>query len=138
MLQRLKEYIDYKKIKISTFEKSVGMSNASLVKPMRSGGTIGADKLENILKIYSDLNPIWLITGVGEMLNKPKTRKIYQESGTVSILEEPLMEYKDKIASLGRTIDELNRIIQEKEERLREKDMQISKLIQLLEKPNVQ
>ena len=136
MLQRLKEYIDYKKIRVSVFEKSVGMSNASLVKPMRSGGTIGADKLENIFRVYPDLNPTWLITGVGEMLVKPKGRKIYQEAGMASVLEESTVEYKKKIAVLEKTIEGLNREVQEKEGRLREKDTQISKLIQLLEKPN--
>ena len=134
MLQRLKEYIDYRKIRISTFEKSVGMSNASLVKPLRSGGTIGADKLANILRIYPDLNPVWLILGVGEMLNKPKGKKTYPEAGVYSILEESAAEYKNKLAVLEKTVEEQNRIIQEKEERLREKDRQISKLIQLLEK----
>jgi uncharacterized coiled-coil protein SlyX len=135
MLQRLKEYIDYKKIRMSTFEKSVGMSNASLVKPMRTGGSIGADKLATILKVYPDLNPVWLIMGVGEMLNKPKGKKAYPEAGVYSILEESVAEYKNKLAALEKTIEELSRTIQEKEERLREKDMQITKLIQLLEKP---
>jgi len=132
MLQRLKEYIDYKKIRISVFEKSVGMSNASLVKPLNSGGTIGVDKLENILKVYPDLNPVWLLTGTGEMLNKPKSKRIYPEAGIATLLEEPAVGYKDKIAALEKTIEELNRTLREKEERLREKDMQISKLIQFL------
>jgi len=132
MLQRLKEYIDFKGIKISGFEKSIGMSNASLVKPMRSGGSIGADKLEIIFKVYPDLNPTWLLTGEGEMLNKEK--KNYPESGGVSILEEPTAIYEKKVATLEKTVDELNRIIREKEDQLREKDTQISRLILLLEK----
>ena len=110
------------------------MSNASLVKPIRTGRSIGADKLANILKVYPDLNPVWLIMGVGEMLNKPKGKKTYQEAGVYSILEESAATYKNKLAALEKTVEELNRTIQEKEERLREKDMQISKLIRLLEK----
>jgi len=134
MIQRLKEYIDYKKIRISTFEKSVGMSNASLVKPLRSGGSIGVDKLENILKVYSDLNPAWLLTGTGEMiLGKPNGKKTYKEPEDFFLLEEPPAKYEDRISALEKNIEELNRALQEKEERLREKDSQISKLIQLLE-----
>lgn len=68
MLSRIKKYIDYKGISISAFEKSVGMSNASYGKSLKSGGTIGGDKLEKILTIYSDLNPEWLLTGNGNML----------------------------------------------------------------------
>ncbi|MDR1729118.1 MAG: transcriptional regulator [Prevotellaceae bacterium] len=137
MLHRLKEYMDYKKIRVSTFEKSVGMSNASLVKPIKSGGTrsIGVKKLEKILKIYPDLNPTWLLIGEGEMLiSKPKGKKIYKEAEGVSLLEEPQAKYENKIAALKKTIERLNRALQEKEEQLREKDAQISKLIHQLEK----
>jgi|WetSurMetagenome_2_1015567.scaffolds.fasta_scaffold18593_5 hypothetical protein len=68
MLLRLKEYIDSKGISISKFEKSIGMSNASFGKSLKSGGTIGADKLEIILNHYPDINLEWLVTGNGEML----------------------------------------------------------------------
>ncbi len=133
MLQRLKEFIDYKKIRVSTFEKSVGMSNAALVKPLRSGGSIGTDKLEKILKVYPELNSAWLLTGKGEMLNKPKGRKVYKEFGETVLLEEPAIKYKSKITILEESIEKLNRTLQEKEEQLREKDAQINTLIRLLE-----
>lgn len=68
MLERLKQYIDYKGISISAFEKSIGMSNASFGKSLKNHGTIGANKLETILSVYSDLNPVWLLTGEGKML----------------------------------------------------------------------
>ena len=68
MLERLKQYIDYKGISISAFEKSIGMSNASFGKSLKNHGTIGANKLETILNVYSDLNPVWLLTGQGQML----------------------------------------------------------------------
>lgn len=68
ILGRLKEFIDYKGIPISTFERSIGMSNASFGKQLKKQGAIGSDKLENILSIYPDLSPLWLMTGEGEML----------------------------------------------------------------------
>lgn len=67
---RLKEYIDYKKINIATFEKSVGISNASFGKPAKTGGSIGTDKLEKILSVYTDISPEWLLTGKGAMLKR--------------------------------------------------------------------
>ena len=70
MLERLKQYIDYKGIAISTFERSIGMSNASFGKSLKNHGTIGANKLETILNVYPDLNPIWLLTGQGQMLKE--------------------------------------------------------------------
>ena len=68
ILERIKQYIDYKSISIAAFEKSIGMSNASFGKCLKRGGAIGTDKLENILSVYSDISPNWLLTGKGEML----------------------------------------------------------------------
>ena len=68
VLQRLKEFIDYKGISIAAFEKSIGMSNASFGKSLKMGGTIGADKIENILSVYPDLSAEWLMCGKGDMI----------------------------------------------------------------------
>lgn len=47
------------------------MSNASFGKSLKNKGAIGTDKLENILRIYPELSPAWLLTGRGEMLLQP-------------------------------------------------------------------
>lgn len=70
ILDRIKLYIDTKDISIAAFEKSVGMSNASFSKSLKNNGAIGTDKLENILSIYSDISPEWLLTGQGDMLKE--------------------------------------------------------------------
>lgn len=68
ILKRIKQYIDFKGVTVAAFERSIGMSNASFGKSLKNGGTIGADKLEKLLNIYTDINPSWLLTGVGPML----------------------------------------------------------------------
>lgn len=68
ILERLKEFMDHKGITIAAFERSIGMSNASFGKSLKNGKAIGTDKLENILSIYKDINPDWLLTGKGSML----------------------------------------------------------------------
>lgn len=70
ILDRIKLYIDTKCISIAAFEKSVGMSNASFSKSLKNNGAIGTDKLENILSVYSDISPEWLLTGQGDMLKE--------------------------------------------------------------------
>lgn len=68
VLERIKEYIDSKGITVAAFERSIGMSNASFGKSLKNKGAIGSDKIENILSIYNDLSPEWLLTGKGNML----------------------------------------------------------------------
>lgn len=70
ILDRIKLYIDTKGISIAAFEKSVGMSNASFSKSLKNNGAIGTDKLENIISVYSDISPEWLLTGQGDMLKE--------------------------------------------------------------------
>lgn|SRR5690606_2525706 len=69
-LKRIKEYIDFKGITISAFEKSVGFSNGLFGGQLKRDKTIGLDKLENILKTYPDLSADWVLTGRGNMLKK--------------------------------------------------------------------
>ncbi|MCI1292416.1 MAG: XRE family transcriptional regulator [Prevotella sp.] len=82
VLERIKQYLDYKKISISAFEKSIGMSNASFRKSLKNKGAIGSDKLENILRVYSDLSPTWLFTGNGDMIEKHKFHKVFPQNET--------------------------------------------------------
>ena len=84
ILQRIKEYIDLKGISISAFEKSIGMSNASFGRSLKNNGAIGTDKLENILRIYQEINPDWLLTGQGNMVR----------SGSKITLPPPVTERK--------------------------------------------
>lgn len=68
VLDRIKEYIDYKGISTAAFERSIGMSNASFGKSLKNRGGIGSDKIERILLVYPELSAEWLFTGNGEML----------------------------------------------------------------------
>ena len=64
VLKRLKEFnLTLTNLSIAAFEKSIGMSNASFGKSLKNNGAIGSDKLENILSVYPDINPDWLLTG---------------------------------------------------------------------------
>lgn len=66
-LTRLKEYIDNKGITIAEFERMAKWSNGLLGPQLKKNGTVGLNKIENILSIFPNLNLEWLITGVGEM-----------------------------------------------------------------------
>lgn len=87
--QRIKEYRDSKKFKKSEFDALCGLSNGYL----NSVSSPSAEKLEAILRVCSDLNREWVITGVGPML-KPT---VYKESETSNLpLEEVPVPYNLK------------------------------------------
>lgn len=88
---RIKEYMDFKKISISAFEKSIGLSNASFNKTLKSGGAIGTDKLEKTLSVYADINPRWLMTGEGPMLNDEKIEPAH----TFTLLTDRKVDVQD-------------------------------------------
>lgn len=66
--ERLKEYLDYKGIANYRAENECGLSNGLLKNALKVGSSLGSDKLEKILNVYSDLSAEWLLRGVGSML----------------------------------------------------------------------
>lgn len=96
MIYRLKEYIEYKGLNVSSFEKSLGMANNTIRKKIVSGNSnMGTDTLQIILKNYPELSADWLLLGIGEMIRKHET---------------PAMDTQKElqvIAQLQKTISEL-------------------------------
>jgi len=82
---RIKEYIDFKGISIAAFERSVGFSNSSFSSQYKNNKSIGSDKIENIIKVYPEINPVWLLTGEGSMIKENSTPN--------NIVNEPTVEY---------------------------------------------
>lgn len=65
--ERVGQYIAKKGVSYYAFENSIGASRGSISKAVKEGKSIGSQVLENILSIYTDLNPNWLLTGMGEI-----------------------------------------------------------------------
>ena len=70
--ERIIEYINYKGITKYKFCKDLGFSNGFLDKKRE----ITTDKYANILEYFPELNPEWLLTGKGEMLNGAECAEI--------------------------------------------------------------
>lgn len=62
--ERIQQYIDKKRISVNSFENSINASNGY----WRKTKSISANVVSDILRIYSDINPIWVMTGEGEMI----------------------------------------------------------------------
>ena len=97
-LQRIKEYLEIEGITIRSFEQSVGMSNGSFASQLRNNKTIGVDKLENILQVYSKLNPDWLLTGNEPMLRAHED--IPPTPAHISILLQEVERLKEEVKDL--------------------------------------
>lgn len=90
--ERLKEFIWYKGLRVSHFEKMCGLSNgyvASITKGM------GAEKMQMILDKFPELSKKWLLKGEGEMLigqnNKIEIEANEEENNKESTLTEKLI-----------------------------------------------
>lgn len=109
IVTRIKDFIDFKGIAVSAFEKSIGMSNASFGKSLRNGGAIGSDKLENILSVYPELSATWLLTGVGEMLQSSSGVPQGASDATIDRLLAKITEQAETIGALKEQIKQLQR-----------------------------
>lgn len=70
IIERLYDYLDFKKIKPAAFERATGISNGYLSKQFGRRADIGEGILIQILEYCPDINVEWLLFGQGEMLKR--------------------------------------------------------------------
>ena len=78
IIERLFQYIDFKKDNPSNFERTLGIANGLLGKKRTTSGGIGSGIIEKILTHHSDLNPEWLLLGSGPMIKETNDSNINQ------------------------------------------------------------
>ncbi len=66
--ERLGQFLEAKGVSFYAIENTLNAGRGSISKAVKEGKNIGSNTLENILNLYPDLNPTWLLTGEGEML----------------------------------------------------------------------
>ncbi|TDX86221.1 S24 family peptidase [Epilithonimonas xixisoli] len=76
IVEKLKEYLDFKNIEIAVAERELGVSNASLSKPFKANTNIKTTTLEKFLSTYKDLNPLWVLDESPNMLRKGNSGQI--------------------------------------------------------------
>jgi repressor LexA len=100
IVDRILKIIKLKNINKSKFYSETGLSNGFLDKVK----DIGCSKLEQILKVYPEINPEWLITGHGTMIKaEEKEDKIIAEridTFSLNITNENLIPIMD-IETIG-------------------------------------
>lgn len=68
MISRLSAYIESKKMSIRKFETAIGASNGLISRAIKQGSDVYAKWISITVDKFPDLNPIWLLTGKGEMI----------------------------------------------------------------------
>lgn len=100
--ERLRRFIEHCGVSETTFEVECGMANRYVENIRQS---VSPKKVQNIIRIYPELNVDWLITGRGSMTLGPK-EMLPQDMQ--SIYEKEILLRDKKIDSLQRELDRMN------------------------------
>lgn len=68
-IDRIKQYIDLKGYTNRSFEQKNNLSNGYIATQLKRNADLGEGVLNKVLENCLDINPVWLLTGEGEMLN---------------------------------------------------------------------
>lgn len=121
--ERLFIFISYKGIKRSQFEKICGLSNGYL---NNFKGNLGTEKLEDILNNFPELSKDWLLYGEGEMLKTGINQEVNGDHNTA-------VAGNNNTVNSEELISRLIKLLEKKDEQIAEKDIQMNRLISLLE-----
>jgi hypothetical protein len=116
IIDRIREFIENNNISIRQFEISIGASNGLISNAIKKGTDIQSKWISKIIEIYK-INPIWILTGEGEMLRaagqgQPPHKMAQKEEPKPPGC--PLCAEKDKIINqLEKMIDILNNCLTE-------------------------
>lgn len=95
MIQRLKQFIEYKGFSVRAFEQECGVNNSTIKSAIRNNGALGSDKLIKIVEKFPELDANWLLLGKGPMIRgeyltntepQPKAQKNTKTDENTNIL----------------------------------------------------
>lgn len=102
ILDRIRQIIENERLTIASFERMIGVSNATIGKAIERKKGVSSDVLQRILETFLTINPDWLLLGKGEMLRQDSPK-----SGVLTPDQEAF--YKDFISDKEKKIEELTR-----------------------------
>lgn len=124
IIHRIAEYIQYKDVSLNSFDKLIGTSTAYISKLIKSEGSVGSDILEKIFIACPDINPLWLLTGEGDMLKsssdykkiEPIVNKVneYSQKPLSREFEILLNKYTEQSQLIGKLNYEIEQLRKEK------------------------
>lgn len=67
-IHRIMLLIKHLSISARQFDISIGTANGYILRMQKNNASVGSDVIERIVKLYPQVNLVWLITGKGDML----------------------------------------------------------------------
>ncbi|MFS4455521.1 hypothetical protein [Maribacter sp. 2304DJ31-5] len=123
-IDRIIQFVKYAGVSARQFDISIGAANGYTLRMKKNNASVGSDVIENILKVYPELNVEWLITGVGSMLKKDGKELILdydslpksKQSEIEQLIEKKIRERQEQ--ELKRLLKEVTAEIEKKQKEI--------------------
>lgn len=128
--QRLLTYIQSVGMSVAEFERTAGLSNG-YIKNFK--GSLGVDKLENLLQAFPELSYEWLVRGEGDMLRSSVKQT---SNGDYSPNVNGSGNSVNSSAAVDRFLEELSaqrKLAERTLDLLEKRDTQLDRLITIIE-----
>lgn len=139
-IDRIKQYIDYKGITNRAFEQKNDLSNGYIATQLKRNADLGEGILNKILENCLDINPLWLITGNGEMFKNIDTiTQTTTGNNNISIGKGnnnnvSSSTENNTIKQLQKELEDCKNQLEDYKKMIAEKDNQLNKLLNILAK----
>ena len=113
-IERLTKYMELRGLNDNIVTKECSLSQGLIGQARKGKCDLGAKAIDKILKIYQDINRVWLLTGEGEMLksNEAPEPTLQLSAKAEGLVEKLITSMEAAMASMQTTIDTQKQIIE--------------------------
>jgi hypothetical protein len=124
--ERIRKVVDYYDVSVNKFSIQLGLATPQILYDVLKGKNgISKDLAEKITVHCSEVNPGWLLTGEGEMLN---TRTAPEKKENSPEQRENIKWYKQQLEEKGTTIGYLIKQAEQKDKEIERLKSELSML----------
>ncbi|WP_192348996.1 hypothetical protein [Algoriphagus sp. Y33] len=130
IVTRIGEFAFRSKISIRTIESAIGSANGTLSKAVGTEKDVQTRWIVRFMEKYPEVNPAWLLTGKGEMLNANLSvaRDMVEEPKEEWVTKEAVRQKQEVIEALKKLVDSMEGQLKDKERLIHMKDQLIREL----------